>query len=417
MKLLNKFLICLLLFFVNSLSLFAQTYSIETVPNPTKTDNGFISDPSNVIPLKDKVELNGIIKGIADSTTVEIAVAILPSIGKQVPKDFAHQLFNYWGVGKEDNDNGLLILLILDQQRTEFETGYGVEAILPDAICFRIIETINPFFKHGDYVLGMKIALANIAERLIEKENLSYVKAKPKKESSILFSILIAYLCLAILPIIIFTYLNFRYLREIRNSKYDLNNKHKAYATHLYFVSRIWLFLLPIPNLLFYIFIKRKIKRIRKTAPVSKKKGDVLTLVSETEKIDHLTQKQLKETKIGSVEYDVWANKDFSEVVVLNFDVPLSEYDLCKECNYRAIYKKSKRTIEQPSYTKVGLREDNYLCKNCDYQYTEQVELPVLKKKEERKEKKRSTEKTKRSKRYNFGKGDSGGGGAGSNWG
>jgi len=245
---------------VNIFSLLAQTYSVESVPNPTKTENGFIADPSNLIPLTDKLELNDIVKGITDSTTVEIAIAILPSIGSQIPKDFAHQLFNYWGVGKVENDNGLLILLVLDQQRTEFETGYGVEAILPDAICFRIIDAINPFFKQGKYVFGMKMALTNIAERLIEKDNLSYVKAKPKKQNAVLFAILIVYLCLAILPIIIFTYSNLKYLREIRNSNYDLNNKHKAYATHLYFVSRIWLYLLPIPNLLFYIFIKIKIQ-------------------------------------------------------------------------------------------------------------------------------------------------------------
>ena len=113
-------------------------WTIETVPDPKAEGLGYVSNPDGILTNEEFTQLNSIIAELEDTTTAQIAVVILKSIDDAVPKEFATELFQYWGIGNKETDNGLLILFVLDQRRIEFETGYGVEGILPDVTCYRI---------------------------------------------------------------------------------------------------------------------------------------------------------------------------------------------------------------------------------------------------------------------------------------
>ena len=135
----------------------------STIPNPQEVDGSWVYDGAGLLGDK-KVLLNQLISRVEQQTSAEIAVVILPSIGDNVPKPFATDLFAAWGVGKKEKDNGVLVLHVLDQRRVEIETGYGVEAKLTDSHCRWIIaEIMKPFFKaesYGDGHLEMVRALA-----------------------------------------------------------------------------------------------------------------------------------------------------------------------------------------------------------------------------------------------------------------
>ncbi len=83
----------------------------------------------------------------------ELAVVTVPLTAPAAsPKEFTTELFNYWGIGKKEQDNGVLFLISVGDRRVEIETGYGIEGILPDAKVGRIIDTkIKPRFKQGDF--------------------------------------------------------------------------------------------------------------------------------------------------------------------------------------------------------------------------------------------------------------------------
>ncbi len=108
------------------------------------------------------------LKSLEDSTTVQVAVAVINSIGEKVPKEFATALFRYWGIGQSDKDNGLLILLVMDQRRMEFEVGYGLEGILTDGICKRIqVLHMVPYAKEGNFDAAVKNGLYEVNKILI----------------------------------------------------------------------------------------------------------------------------------------------------------------------------------------------------------------------------------------------------------
>jgi uncharacterized protein len=132
----------------------AQTvYTVESLPNPKDISGlNYISDPDKILSSGEKDQINGLILELENTTTAQVGVAIMYSIGDEVPKEFATALFRHWGIGQKENNNGLLILLVLDQRRMEFETGYGLEPILTDGICKRIqVEKMVPKAKEEAY--------------------------------------------------------------------------------------------------------------------------------------------------------------------------------------------------------------------------------------------------------------------------
>jgi len=132
----------------------AQTYALNTIPNPRLVDGGFITDAAQLLgPAKSVIDAR--LRALEQRSGAEVAVVILPSIGDAVPKQFATALFEAWGIGKKQQNNGVLILHVLDQRRVEIETGYGVEGALPDVKCHWLIdEVVIPAFKRAQFAEG-----------------------------------------------------------------------------------------------------------------------------------------------------------------------------------------------------------------------------------------------------------------------
>ena len=157
----------------------AQTYTLETVPDPKQNPSShYVSNPAGILSAATVARMDSVLARLEDSATAQVAVVVLPSIGEAVPKDFANALFKKWGVGRASKDNGLLVLFVLDQRRVEFETGYGLEGVLPDIVCGRIQRAqMVPAFKNGDYNAGMLAGIEAIAETLLQPEAVQEIQA------------------------------------------------------------------------------------------------------------------------------------------------------------------------------------------------------------------------------------------------
>ena len=158
-----KKLFLLSAFIVLAFSSFAQhAWTISAVPNTRLQSNDIhVSDPDDYLSDSAEMNINTALCAIRDKA--DVFVVTLASIGEVVPKRFATELFNHWGIGDAETDNGVLLLFVEDQHALEFETGYGAEATLTDARCERIFtQTIVPFFKQGDYEGGLCSGVAEI---------------------------------------------------------------------------------------------------------------------------------------------------------------------------------------------------------------------------------------------------------------
>ena len=88
-------------------------------------------------------------------TGVEMAVLTMRTIDREPIEDFALETFNTWGVGKKGKDNGVLLVLVVDDETARIEVGYGLESVLPDGLCGEILDKMVLFFEKEQYSQGI----------------------------------------------------------------------------------------------------------------------------------------------------------------------------------------------------------------------------------------------------------------------
>jgi len=155
MSRLSELILCLVTCTATMVS--AATYKPATVPNPKISgQDSYVSNPDSILSADDVEYLNRCCRMLEDSTEVEMAIVVLDSIGGYTPFDFGYELFQRWGIGKAGRNTGVLITFALASRQVQINTGSGIEGVLPDARCSRIIEeNMIPRFKMGDYGGGL----------------------------------------------------------------------------------------------------------------------------------------------------------------------------------------------------------------------------------------------------------------------
>lgn len=118
--------------------------------------NDYVTDNANIITPEYREKITNLADRINKNTTVEIAVLTIESLEGDTPENYALQTFRQNGVGKKDNNNGLLILVTKKERKYKFEVGYGLEGTIPDSMKVPIGDKIiTPNFKQGEYGKGI----------------------------------------------------------------------------------------------------------------------------------------------------------------------------------------------------------------------------------------------------------------------
>lgn len=192
--------------FIGSTILFipatSQTLTVREVTNPKQMNDGWVTDMANILSEDTEAKLNQMIDNLEQNNGTEIVIVTVPRIvAANSSKAFATELFNYWGIGKAELDNGVLFLVSLGDNRVEIETGYGIENILADSEVAEIIQTkITPQYKHENFNRGTIDGTKALTLALQTSETLA---SSPKIQTSsflviffaILFFCWFIYLC------------------------------------------------------------------------------------------------------------------------------------------------------------------------------------------------------------------------------
>jgi len=200
MKLFQKTAVLIFIFILGNLHL--QSQDIPDPPQPPRLVNDFAgvltSDQVNALESK-LVSFN-------DSTSTQIAVVIVKSLNGYDKNDYAQRLGQKWGIGQKGKKNGIVILVKpkYPQEKGEvsIQTGYGLEGVLPDITCKRIIENeMTPSFRQGDYYSGINKATSTIIS--ITKGEFTADQYNKKKGKSNPIGMLIPFIVIAAIFIMI----------------------------------------------------------------------------------------------------------------------------------------------------------------------------------------------------------------------
>ncbi len=135
----------------------AKSYRVRDVQNVQRVDSRrFVANPDGILSREAVRTLDSICYALKASGIAEVAIVAVDDIRPRDMVGFSQELFEGWGVGDDDLDNGLGILLVGDMREIRFHTGYGLEGVLPDALCYRIQQDyMVPYFRAGNYSEGM----------------------------------------------------------------------------------------------------------------------------------------------------------------------------------------------------------------------------------------------------------------------
>ena len=137
---------------------------------PKPTSQFFINDFAEVIEQSAEDEIYSKGAALQEKTTAQVVVVTVDTLDGEEPADYALELGREWGVGQEEEDNGVVILLAETERQIYIAVGYGLEGALPDSKTGRIIDIYGlDYLKNNDFSNGLlEIFKAVVNEVYIE---------------------------------------------------------------------------------------------------------------------------------------------------------------------------------------------------------------------------------------------------------
>ncbi|CAM2077441.1 MULTISPECIES: TPM domain-containing protein [Clostridia] len=157
--------------------------SVYYIPNassnyPTPTNLKYINDYTNTINNDYKKKIVSIGKELEGKTGAQAVIVVIDSTNNIPIEDYSNKLFRTWGIGKSDQDNGLLILLAINDRQYRVEVGRGLEGTIPDALSNRVMESLaKPSFSQGNYGEGLLNSYSKFCDYIAEEYGVTLEKS------------------------------------------------------------------------------------------------------------------------------------------------------------------------------------------------------------------------------------------------
>ena len=169
----------LLIVIISCLFLAPSAYAV--VPPVPKMPSHYVVDLAGIINDDVEYRLNGYLQELEQKTTDQFVILTIKSLEGESLEEFsittAHET---WKLGQKGKDNGLLLLVSLDDRKYRFEVGYGLEGILPDSLIGSIgRQYLVPYFQKGDYSTGIYTATLAIIDEIASSEGIA-ITGMPK---------------------------------------------------------------------------------------------------------------------------------------------------------------------------------------------------------------------------------------------
>jgi uncharacterized protein len=166
-----------------------KAQNILAKPNPPQ----LVNDVAGILSPDEKAALENKLVAIDDSSSNQIAVVILPTLDGYPIEDYATKLFREWGIGNKKTNNGILLLIAVNDRKVRIEVGYGLEGAVPDITANNIIDNdIKPAFRARAYYDGIDKATDDIAKAAIGEYKVARKKTPKDTGSGLLMFVIIA---------------------------------------------------------------------------------------------------------------------------------------------------------------------------------------------------------------------------------
>lgn len=349
-----------------------------------------VHDFAGILPQDRASQLDQLARDVQRETTAQLAIVTVESLEGMTVDDYANELFNRWGIGDRDRNNGVLILVAPRERRYRIEVGTGLEPLLTDALCGAIgADAMAPEFRRGDYAAGIERGARAVADvlrgdpqaargvvgtaprdRRAARQRawrsagaaavagivlgLLAVGAKVRRGlSTWLFAVAAAAAAL-LLGLAVLAALA---VPPAQGAWFGVAGAGAASAAGL---AALW-------------------RMYRRYGPhPCPKCGTRLELLCETSDDEKLSEVQRLEEKIGSVDYDVWFCHACLIADTERYINWFSSFQDCPSCRHRTFKEEAQRVVRPASTVASGLAIVDGRCISCLHDRQRSVILPRI---------------------------------------
>ncbi|HHW00299.1 MAG TPA: TPM domain-containing protein [Clostridiaceae bacterium] len=150
----------------------ALTIHVSADNYPSPTQEFFINDFADVLNYETEEKIYRLGKQLEDKTGAQVVLVTIDSLNGEDIDEYANKLFEKWGIGQKDVDNGILILFAKAERLLRIEVGYGLEGAVPDIKTAEIRENyIRPYTQYDDFDSGFYYGYAAVVNEVAKEYN------------------------------------------------------------------------------------------------------------------------------------------------------------------------------------------------------------------------------------------------------
>ncbi|MFT4715531.1 MAG: hypothetical protein ACI861_002273 [Paracoccaceae bacterium] len=303
---------------------------------PDRT-NPYVNDFAGILDAPSEARITGMLKAVRQDRDIEMIVVTMmrrldygnsPSM-----ETFATNLFNHWGIGDAERNDGILILVLVDDREMRIELGAGYPASFDDRVKRVIDHHFIPWFKQSDCPNGIEAGVSETIKR-----------TKLDGETMVV-----------------------GFGSRLKETGYTVRDSTRSGGLFA------WIFgALGIAGLGGGAFgLRRHLRNKPRICDICDRK---MVRLSEQSDDAWLAHGQKVEESLKSKDYDVWYCRRDDHVLIEGYNSWFSSFSACPNCDYRTLH--SNRTVLTSATTSsTGRARVDYNCRNCDHSYTEHVTI------------------------------------------
>ena len=148
-----------------------------------------VVDESGVLTSGEIDALTARIDAFEAASGGQMAVLLIRSLYGDAIEDFSLAVAEKWQIGWKGKDNGVLLVLAMEDRRSRLEIGYGYEGVINDARAGDILRDMAPFMRKGEYEQAISFAIASVAAFVLDENAPEAPRDDPDDDSEVSVSI------------------------------------------------------------------------------------------------------------------------------------------------------------------------------------------------------------------------------------